>query len=311
MKYVELTISTNTIGSELVSDILWNYTDQGVAISDMNDILELDKMKKGTWDYVDEELLKNKTEEVFVKGFIPKDEPEKLSAVKEEVLALKDFGFDVGALTFTERDVDGDEWKEKWKENFKPIHIGDRVVVCPEWIAYEKSSEEIIIKLDSNMAFGTGEHETTSMCVEMLSKYVQSGSTVIDVGSGSGILGITASKLGAKRVIMTDIDECATTASEHNVILNGVTNAEVYLKNLLDDVTLVGDIVVANIMAEVLIGFSQGIKNNVAVGGKVILSGILTTKSDAVRKAYEDAGFTHIETKIKGEWCCQVYGREV
>ncbi len=312
MKFIEITIRTNTIGSELVSDILWQYTDQGVAISDMNDIFELDKMKKGTWDYVDEELLKNRTTDVFVKGFVPCNEMEKVGAIEREVLSLKDkVDFFIGSLEIVKREIDGDEWVEKWKENFKPLHIGDRVVVCPEWIKYDAKENEIIIKLDSNMAFGTGEHETTSMCVEFLQKYVTGGTTVIDVGSGSGILGITASKLGAKKVIMTDIDECATSASTHNVKLNGVNNAEVYLKNLLDDVTLKGDIVVANIMAEVLIGFSSGIINNVKDNGYVILSGILTTKSDAVRSAYESAGFTHIETKVKGEWCAQVYKREV
>ena len=312
MKFIEITIRTNTIGSEIISDILWQYTDQGVAISDMNDIFELDKMKKGTWDYVDEELLKNRTTDVFVKGFVPANELQKIGEIEREVLALKDkVDFFIGSLEIVKREIDGDEWVEKWKENFKPLHIGDRVVVCPEWIKYDAKENEIIIKLDSNMAFGTGEHETTSMCVEFLQKYVTSGTTVIDVGSGSGILGITASKLGAKEVIMTDIDECATSASTHNVKLNGVDNAKVYLKNLLDDVTLKGDVVVANIMAEVLIYFTSGIINTVKENGYVILSGILTTKNDAVRSAYEKAGFTHIETKVKGEWCAQVYKREV
>ena len=308
MKFTEITIHTNTIGSELVSDILWTYTDQGVAISDINDVLELDKMKKGTWDYVDEELLKNKSSDVLVKGFVPVEDTETIAKIEREVLSLQDkFDFYIGTLETVKREIEGDEWLEKWKENFKPIHIGERVVICPEWIDYQAKDGEIIVKLDSNMAFGTGEHETTSMCVEMIAKYLKSGDTLIDVGSGSGILGITASKLGAKRVIMTDIDECATTASEHNAKLNGVTNAEIYLKNLLDDVTLTGDVVVANIMAEVLIYFSQGIIANVKQGGTVILSGILTTKSDAVKDAYLKAGFTHVETKIKGEWCAQVY----
>ncbi len=311
MKFTEITIHTNTIGSELISDILWTYTDQGVAISDINDVLELDKMKKGTWDYVDEELLKNKSSDVLVKGFVPADDTETVAKIEREVLALPNkLDFYIGTLETVKREIEGDEWLEKWKENFKPIHIGEKVVICPEWIDYKQQDGEIIVKLDSNMAFGTGEHETTSMCVEMIAKYLKSGDTLIDVGSGSGILGITASKLGAKRVIMTDIDECATTASEHNAKLNGVTNAEIYLKNLLDDVTLTGDVVVANIMAEVLIGFSQGIIANVKKGGTVILSGILTSKSDAVKNAYVSAGFTHVETKIKGEWCAQVYSRD-
>ena len=152
------------------------------------------------------------------------------------------------------------------------------------------------------MAFGTGEHETTSMCVQLLQKYVNAGSTVIDVGCGSGILGIAAARLGAKNVIMTDIDECAVEAANHNVKLNGVKNAEVYLKNLLDDNAVKGDVIVANIMAEVLIMFASGLKNNLKSGGVVLLSGILTDRLDKVIAAYTAQGFTLLEQEIKGEW---------
>jgi len=165
------------------------------------------------------------------------------------------------------------------------------------------------VLLDSNMAFGTGEHETTSMCVEFIGKYVTKDDIVIDVGCGSGILGITASKLGAKEVIMTDIDECAVVATNHNMALNNVTNGKVMLKNLLDDTTIQANVLVCNIMAEVLIAFAPHISANVLDNGKIILSGILTTRLDAVKKAYLDAGFTFIEEKIKGEWSALVVGK--
>lgn len=309
MKYIEITVHTNTFGSELISDILWEYTDQGVAISDINDILELDRMKKGTWDYVDEELLSKKDTDVLVKGFVPVDEPDTIKEIEGRILALKDVITEpLGSLETVKREIDGDEWLTKWKENFKPIHIG-KIVVCPEWIKYDKKDDEYVVKLDSNMAFGTGEHETTSMCVEMLAEFVKSDDTVIDVGCGSGILGIAASKLGAKKVIMTDIDECATSASMHNVKLNNVSNVEIYLKNLLDDDETVGDVVVANIMAEVLVGFSKDIIKNVKDNGTVILSGILLSKEDLVLSAYILAGFSHVKTVKKGEWCCMVFSK--
>jgi ribosomal protein L11 methyltransferase len=145
------------------------------------------------------------------------------------------------------------------------------------------------------------------MCVEMLAEFVKPDDTVIDVGCGSGILGISASKLGAKKVIMTDIDECATSASEHNVKLNNVSNAEIFLKNLLDDDETVGDVVVSNIMAEILVGFSKDIKKNVKNNGIIILSGILLSKEDLVLNAYVSAGFSHVKTVKKGEWCCMVF----
>lgn len=299
-KFIELTVSTTHSGSELVSDVMWDYTDAGVVVNDVNDVIELSKSGK-TWDYIDDEVLKDKG--VFVKAYFPLETAEEtLKNIESDLLRLKENSpFDVGTLEAVKREIDGDLWREQWKEHFKPIHIG-KVVIVPEWIKYEPKDGEIKVLLDSNMAFGTGEHETTSMCVEYLEKYVKSGDTVIDVGCGSGILGITASKLGAKKVILTDIDECAITASYHNAELNGVKNAEILLKNLLDDSTVKGDVIVCNIMAEVLIFFSCGIGKNLNENGTIILSGILTDRLDKVRAAYEAVGFKYIEHKIKGEW---------
>ena len=213
---------------------------------------------------------------------------------------------DLGSLETVKREIDGDLWREQWKEHFKPIPI-DKIVIVPEWIDYKAKDGEIKVLLDSNMAFGTGEHETTSMCVKFLGKYVQQDDTVLDVGCGSGILGISASKLGAKQVIMTDIDECAIVATEHNMKLNNITNGQVLLKNLLDDNTVRGDIIVCNIMAEVLIFFAPHIANNLNAGGKIILSGILVERLSAVKDAYLNAGFKFIEQDIKGEWSALVF----
>ena len=303
--YAEISVKTTHIGSELVADALAEFADGGISVSDVQDVIDLEKSGK-SWDYADERVYSaDKT--VTVKCYVKLSEKaETLAKIKTALKELKaNSPFDLGTLDVAETDVDGDLWREKWKENFKPIHIGN-IVVVPEWIDYTPKESERVVLIGSNMAFGTGEHETTSMCVEFLQKYVGSGDTVIDVGCGSGILGISACKLGAKKVIMTDIDECAVTATEQNMKLNGVTNAEVYLKNLLDDNTVKGDVIVANIMAEVLIAFAGGLMNNLNAGGKVILSGILTDRLDKVIKAYEEQGFTIMDTKIKGEWSAVV-----
>ncbi len=304
-KFIELTVSTTHEASELVSDVLWGFTDSGVVISDIEDVIELAKSGRA-WDYADEGIFKaDKT--VLIKAYFPvATATETIGQVERQLNQMKaNGGLDFGALETVKREIDGDLWREQWKEHFKPIHIG-KVVIVPEWIEYQPKDNEIKILLDSNMAFGTGEHETTSMCVDFLAKYVSKDDTVLDVGCGSGILGITASKLGAKKVIMTDIDECATVASEHNAKLNNVTNATVLLKNLLDDNTVKGDVIACNIMAEVLIAFAPHIGGNLNDNGIIILSGILADRLSAVRLAYENAGFTFVEDKVKGEWSALV-----
>ena len=304
-KFIEITVSTTHLGGELISDLLWEYTDLGVVINDIEDVIALARDGRA-WDYADESIFKaDKT--VLVKAYFPIDEAkEKISAFEKALYQMKENSpLDLGTLETTKREIDGDLWREQWKEHFKPIPIG-KVVIVPEWINYQEKQGEIKILLDSNMAFGTGEHETTSMCVEMLEKYVSKDDTVLDVGCGSGILGISASKLGAKKVIMTDIDECAVVATEHNMKLNGVTNGVVMLKNLLDDNTVKGDVIACNIMAEVLIFFAPHIGNNLTDNGIIILSGILVERLEAVKKAYLDAGFEFVEQKIKGEWSALV-----
>ena len=307
--FIELTISTTHIGSEIISDLLWNYTDSGVVINDVEDVIALSKDGRA-WDYADESIFKaDKT--VLIKAYFPMETArETISQVEKSLLEMKAKSpLDLGSLETIKREIDGDLWREQWKEHFKPIHI-NKIVIVPEWIDYKAKDGEIKVLLDSNMAFGTGEHETTSMCVNFLSKHVKKDNTVLDVGCGSGILGISASKLGAKQVIMTDIDECAIVATEHNMKLNNITNGQVLLKNLLDDNTVRGDIIVCNIMAEVLIAFAPYIANNLNGGGKIILSGILVERLEAVKDAYFNAGFIFLEQEIKGEWSALVLKKD-
>ncbi len=305
MEYIELTVSTSTEGSELVADIAWNYTDLGVAISDVNDVIELSKMKRRMWDYMEDGLTEQK--DVLVKAYFDTNDEKGVKNFLNDLSALKrNSEFNVGSLETVRRIVDGDAWLNTWKEHFKPLHIG-KVVICPEWIKYDGKEGETVVKIDANMAFGTGEHETTSMCIELLQKYMVKDESVIDVGCGSGILGITALKLGCKDVLMTDIDSQAVEASEHNATLNGVS-ATVIEKNLLDDTTIKGDLILANIMAEILVEFSNGIKGNLNENGKIILSGILNEKANTVITAYEKQGFKLIEKISKGEWTAVCMG---
>ncbi len=307
-KFIELTVSTTHEGGELISDVLWGYTELGVVINDVEDVIALARDGRA-WDYADDNIF-SQDKTVLIKAYFPLENADKtVGMVERDLHRLKEnSSFDLGSLETVKREIDGDLWREQWKEHFKPIRI-NKIVIVPEWIKYEKKDDEIVVLLDSNMAFGTGEHETTSMCVNFLEEFVHADDVVLDVGCGSGILGICASKLGAKKVVMTDIDECAIVATEHNMKLNDVTNGQVLLKNLLDDNTVKGDVIVCNIMAEVLIAFAPYIANSLTENGVIILSGILVERLSAVKNAYLDAGFIFIKEMIKGEWSALVMRR--
>lgn len=306
MKFTELTIHTTTEGSELVADVLWQYTTYGVAISDVKDVVALQRDKAMYWDYIDESLTAD-SGEVLVKCFIPLDETKKTAPLIRadlEELAKNSSGFlNIGTLEDTRRVVEGDDWLQIWKNHFRPLHIGGRIVVCPEWIKYEKQPHEEVVLLDSNMAFGTGEHETTSMCLKLLQEYLTPDSVCIDVGCGSGILGISAIKLGARHAYLTDIDYVAVKSATHNSEINGVSpKVTVAHADLLNDVKIKGDIMLANITAEILCGLAPSIPKNLKEGGILILSGIIESRLDMVLKAFTAQNLKLDKTVREGEW---------
>ncbi len=306
MKFYELTIHTTSAGSELIADVMWRYTTYGVAISDVKDVIALQQNKAMYWDYIDEALTEDRAD-VLVKAFVPADEADKIlpciRADLEELAANCAGIMPLGTLESTRREVEGDDWLEIWKKHFRPLHIGKKIVVCPEWIKYEKQPNEEVVLLDSNMAFGTGEHETTAMCLELLQKYLTPQSVCIDVGCGSGILGISAIKLGAKYAYLTDIDYVAVESAKHNSQINGVADkVTVAHANLLDNAQIKGDIMLANITAEILCGLAPSIPKNLKAGGTLILSGIIDSRLEMVINAFTAQGLTP-EGRIKrGEW---------
>ena len=315
MQYIELTVHTTSQASEIVSDIMWNYTDFGVTICDKNDIIALQKDKESTfWDYMDDELTLNPQAETLVKCYIQTDIAENtIASILSDIQNAKQLSggeIPFGSLEDTKRAVDGDDWIDVWKKHFRPIHLG-KIVVVPEWIDYAPQTDEKTVLLDSNMAFGTGEHETTSMCVEWLQEYLTDNSICIDVGCGSGILGISALKLGAKKAYLTDIDPIAVDSALHNCKLNGVAeNAVVALSNLLDDTTITADIMMANITGEVLKLLAPSIPKNLKKDGVLILSGIIESRLEMVKTAYAEVGMRVIEERRKGEWYSLVLKRD-
>ena len=306
MKFTELTIHTTSECSELVADVMWGYTNYGVAISDIKDVISLQQNKAMYWDYMDDSLLTGGGE-ALVKAFIPLEKTEELTPLIRadlELLANNCKGnLPAGTLECTKRVVEGDDWLEIWRKHFRPLHIGEKIVVCPDWIEYEKQPFEEVVKLDSNMAFGTGEHETTAMCLKLLQTYLTPESVCIDVGCGSGILGISAIKLGAKYAYLTDIDYVAVESAKHNAEINNVAGmVTVAHSNLLDNADIKGDIMLANITAEILCGLAPSIPKNLKKGGTLILSGIIESRLQTVITAFTAEGLTLEKTLREGEW---------
>ena len=244
--------------------------------------------------------------DVLVKCSIAEDIAEKtVGEIMRDVADAKEMSggaLPFGTLEDTKREVDGDDWIDVWKKHFRPIRLG-RIVVVPEWIDYTPEADEKIVLLDSNMAFGTGEHETTSMCVELMQEYVTPDSVCIDVGCGSGILGISAVKLGAKKAYLTDIDYVAVSSATHNSELNGTADKTVVAhSNLLDDTDIQGDVMMANITGEILKLLAPSIPKNLKKDGVLILSGIIESRLSMVKEAYEEVGMRAVRERRKGEW---------
>ncbi len=312
MKYIEFTVHTTSEASEIVADVLWNYTEGGVAVSDIADVIALQEGKNGIfWDYLDENL-QNAPREALVKAFLLPGRAGEIPHIMREIFACRDRAegaIDFGTLEETKREIDGDDWIDIWKKHFRPIHLG-KIVVVPEWIEYRAKPEEKIVLLDSNMAFGTGEHETTAMCAELMQGALKEGDVVLDVGCGSGILGIAAAKLGAKRCYLTDIDPVAVASAKHNVQKNGVADrVEAVQSNLVDDTARKADLFVANITAEILTGLAPAVPAHLNEGGTVILSGILPDRMEKVKKAFAQAGLLPVKEERRGEWMALVLKR--
>ena len=304
MKFIEFTVHTTTEGSELVADIFWNYTNYGVTVCDYNDIVALQSDKRTFWDYMDDDVARP-SGDALVKCFLPVDiADENIRSIIGDIEELKGrSAFPLGTLETARREVDGDDWIDIWKKHFRPLHIGEKVVVCPEWIEYAPKEGEAVVRLDSNMAFGTGEHETTAMCLELLQQYLRPGDTVVDVGCGSGILGIAALLMGAGFAYMTDIDYVAVQSAAHNAALNGVDGrAKIALSDLLEDADVRGQVMTANITADILCRLAGSIPKNLCPGGALILSGIIAPKLAQVIAAYEGVGLHLVKQLQRGEW---------
>ena len=310
MKWKKFTLTTTTEAVDLISYTLDELGIEGIEIEDNIPLTE--KETKGMFIDILPELPPDEGV-AKVSFYLDEDDdiPAMMAKVKEALEELKPFT-DLGACTFAESETEDKDWINNWKQYFKPFTV-DHILIKPTWeTVSEEHKDKLLIQIDPGTAFGTGMHETTQLCIRQLEKYVTPDSEVLDVGTGSGILGITALKLGAKHVFGTDLDENAITAVGENLEANGIAPEQfkVVQGNIIDDKTVQDevkyeyyDIAVANILADVIIMLQKEIPVHIKKNGIFITSGIIDMKEEAVKAAFEaNDAFEIVEITHQGEW---------
>ncbi|MDD2483453.1 MAG: 50S ribosomal protein L11 methyltransferase [Eubacteriales bacterium] len=301
MDYTEITIFTNKESLDPLSCVITDLGIAGFAVEDPADFEELlNKKNAYDWDYINEEILPQEGDPVRITLHFEDtlEGMELMDLVLEEIRP-----FDVEKVEI--RSVSDNDWKDKWKEYFKPSKVSEHIVVKPSWEPYEATSpDEMVIEIDPGMAFGTGTHPTTSLCIVLLEKYMPLGGDVLDVGCGSGILSIAAEKLGAGKVLGVDIDPVAVQVSLENVALNeGQKKIEIAYGDLTKGISYRADVVVANLMADLVVLLSKDVAKHLKPSGIYISSGILIEKQEMVVAALKAQGFELLEILEKDEWC--------
>ena len=313
MDWVELTIHTTTAGADVVSEALMAEGSSGTMVEDRADIPDPTK-PNGYWEIIDANLINTLPEDVVVHAWFEPDGAfaDRMQALKMRMEELKtlDLGFDLGTLASDAQNVHDEDWSEVWKKFYKPFRAGRNLVVKPTWELYDPQPGDKIIEIDPGMAYGSGTHETTGMCLELLEEAMKGGESVIDVGTGSGILAIGAAMLGAKDVLAIDIDPTAVRVAQENIEHNGLTDKIRAVEgNLLASSDGVCELCVANIIADVICMFAAPLNDHIVPGGLFICSGIIKEREQDVVDALNAANYTILEIRRKGEWVAMLSRR--
>lgn len=292
---------------EYIQGILYTMDVKGISIEDPNDLIGRSEGPL-TWDFADINIFEYGEDTAVVRAYFNVDEDihNLIAEIEQKIIEAKAFGINIEGYKITSVVVDEEDWNTQWKKYYKPTKVGDKFVIKPLWEDYEAKEGEIILHMDPGMAFGTGTHETTRMCLEAVEDYMRKDTTVFDIGTGSGILAIGASKLGAKEVVGVDLDIVAVNSAKENVGYNDLENVTILHGNLMDVVEGNADIIVANIIAEVILILIDDVKKKLNEGGIFIASGIIKEKEAMVKEGLVAKGFDVIETRREGEWVCIV-----
>ena len=269
------------------------------------------------YDYIDETLLNAPKKEPKVKFFVTDDALgyDTLQSVKVEINRLKTLQLDTGTLDIDAITIKEEDWINNFKKHFKPLHIGKNIVVRPSWEDYNKKQNQIVFTIEPGHLFGTGMHQSTQLCIEMLEKYINNKSNLLDIGCGTGILSIIAKLLGANAVVAVDIEKAANKIVKENMAINNVADIEIYTGDLLDDKELAHkllaagqyNIITINIVANIIISMLDFISNALKNSKNIIIaSGIIDERTSDVLEAFANYNFDILEVVEKDNWVCIV-----
>lgn len=306
MKYKALRIETRKDNLQRTVDALMAGGFESLVIDDPEDLKDIEEHPEWyKYDYI-EESLSDATRKPVITIYFSDDEEGMQEAERAKAIAVET-GDDCSISTTG----DDSEWLYKWQENFKPTKVGELIVVKPSWEEYSAKADELVIEMDPGMAFGSGLHETTTLCIKALEACSHQHPWILDVGTGTGILAIAAMLLGAERCLGIDIDADAVRIAKENVERNGLTDKiELREGDLMAGVDFEADIIVANLMADLVIRLAPSAAEHLKPGGIFISSGILDIKEDIVAEAVREADFEIIEVLHDGEWCAIVAKRK-
>lgn len=309
MKWKKYTLKTTTVAEELITSMLYDLGIEGVEVVDKTPLTAIEKEQM----FVD--ILPDFGEDdgsAVLNFYLDEDEDgdEIIKNVKAELSDMSSY-IDVGEAVIEESETEDTDWINNWKQYFGQFNVDD-ILIVPSWEEIKDSEGySMILTIDPGTAFGTGMHETTQLCIKAIRKYLKDDDTVLDVGTGSGILSIVALKTGAKSALATDLDPCAIEAFAENMDRNGLGDAdkELIIGNIIDDKAVQDkcgykkyDMVCANILAEVLIPLTPVVANHIKDGGIYITSGIIEDKAELVATKIKEAGFEILEINHQGEW---------
>jgi ribosomal protein L11 methyltransferase len=304
MKWSEISIHTTNEAVEPIANILYEAGASGIVIEDSFDLNKDHPDQYGELYELNPDDFPE--EGVIVKAYLPVNSflGETVEQIKSAINNLLLFNIDIGLNKVTISEVHEEEWSTAWKKYYHPVKISSKFTIVPTWEEYEPvSSDELMIELDPGMAFGTGTHPTTVMSIQALEQTVKKDDIVYDVGTGSGVLSIASAMLGAKHVLALDLDEIAVKSAELNIKINHIQDRiTVKQNNLLDGITEPADVIVANLLAEIIVRFTDDAFRLVKDGGYFITSGIINQKRQEVEEHIKKAGFEIVETIMMEDW---------